>query len=310
MGVELSIISPVYRGKSLVEPLIQELNSALGGASKTFEIILVEDGCPENSWTEISRVAKMDSNIVGVKLSRNFGQHHAISAGLSIAKGEYVVVVDCDLQDDPSEILAMLNKSKKNADSIVLARRMNRKDGVLKRITSRWFHNILSFLSGLSLDPRVGNFGVYPKASIEAVLSMKDSIRYFPTMISWVGFQKIYHDIEHRSRFEGKSSYSFKRLLNLALDIILSYSDKPIRTVIYLGLGVSIASFGIAVYYFIGALSGLFEVTGFASIMVSIWFLSGMILFSMGVIGLYVGKAFEAAKGRPSFIIESLINND
>lgn len=307
MGPEISIVSPVYRAKVILPELLSEICAAVEPLNIEFEIILVEDGCPENSWEVVEKLKGEYPMLRAFKLSRNFGQHYAITAGISKAQGKYVVVMDCDLQDDPKMIPELISKSKENDDSIVLARRMNRQDGFIKRTISFLFHSMLSFLSGLQLDPRVGNFGVYPAKAINAILEMKDNIRYFPAMVVWVGFNRMYLDIKHRARFEGKSSYNFARLLSLAVDILLSFSDKPIRLVIYSGIITSMVSFILMFYYLISAYLGVFQVSGFASIMVSVWFLGGVLLLALGVIGMYVGKAFQAVKRRPTFIIERTI---
>jgi len=306
-NLQLSIVSPIYRAKATLRPLLEQIQESLESKSLSFEVILVEDGCPENSWDLIKALKPEFPFVRAFKLSRNFGQHYAITAGLKYASAEHVVVMDCDLQDDPKFIPELLKELESTESDLILARRMNRKDGLLKKLTSFAFHSLLSFLSGMKLDPRIGNFGVYKRRVIEAVLDMGDKIRYFPAMILWVGFKKTYLNIEHQARYEGRSSYNFKKLFALATDIILSYSDKPIRLVVGFGLVSSILSFLVMLVYFILALLGYFEVSGFASIMVSVWFLGAVIILSLGVMGMYIGKSFEAVKRRPVFIIEDEI---
>jgi len=300
--VEVSVVSPVYRAEGVVKKLVTELSSVLDPLGLSYEIILVEDASPDGSWDAIREIAAACPEIRAIKLSRNFGQHYAISAGLSRARGRRVVVMDCDLQDRPSEIPKMLAKADEGFD-IVLARRVVRKDGWLKRTGSRMFYGVFGWLTGVKQDPAIANFGVYSDKVIAAINGMPETIRYFPTMVRWVGFLAATVDVDHAGRDAGQSSYNLRRLLNLALDICLAYSDKPLRIVVGTGFIVSLVGSAFAAYTLVLALRGEIAVLGYASLIVSVWILSGLIIFIMGVVGLYVGKAFEGIKGRPAFIV-------
>lgn len=302
----LTVVSPVYRAVDSVPRLVSELRGVLGEAGASYEIILVEDGSPDESWSEIRKACAAYPEVIGIKLSRNFGQHYAISAGLSRARGKRVVVMDCDLQDKPLEIPRLLAKSEEGYD-VVLARRALRRDNWFKRTRSRIFYGLLGWLTGVKQDPAVANFGVYSDRVIAAINGMHETIRYFPTMVRWVGFRTTTVDVAHSEREQGKSSYSLRKLLNLALDICLAYSDKPLRIVVGTGFVVSFVGFAFAAYTALLALEGKIAVLGYASLIVSLWILSGLIIFIVGVVGLYVGKAFEGIKGRPPFIVSEEI---
>ena len=303
----ISIISPVYNAENIIEILVNRITENVEKITNDFEIILVEDDGPDNSWEVIEASAKKNEKIVGIKLSRNFGQHYAITAGLDSAKGEWIIVMDCDLQDKPEEIISLYNKAQEGYD-IVLARRHNRNDNFIKKTFSKLFYGVLGYLTGSNQDSSIANFGIYHRNVIEAVISMKESIRYFPTMIKWVGFNSTKLDVQHDSRLEGETSYNFKKLTNLALDIILAYSDKPIRLLIKFGIIVTSASFLIALYYAFRWISGEITIMGYTSLIISIWLLSGIIISTLGIIGLYVGKTFEGVKKRPIYIIKKIIN--
>ena len=302
----ISIVSPVYRAEKTIPVLIERIEESVQKITNDYEIILVEDGGPDNSWEVIQSCAKKNEKIVGIELSRNFGQHYAITAGLDHAKGEWVVVMDCDLQDQPEEIQKLYSKAQEGFD-VVLARRHERKDHFFKRFFSKAFYRSLGYLTGSEQDESVANFGIYNKKVVEAVCSMRESIRYFPTMVKWVGFRTTKVNVDHDSRLEGKSSYDFKRLLNLAMDIILAFSDKPIRLLIKFGLIISLLSVLVAVIYLIKWLKGDVVILGYTSLIVSIWLLSGVIISTLGIIGLYVGKTFEGVKQRPIYIIRKTI---
>lgn len=303
----LSIVSPVYRAENLLEELVSRIDNAVSKITSSYEIILVDDFSPDQSWNKIVEISKNNSNVRGFKLSKNFGQHYAITAGLNQVTGDYVVVLDCDLQDQPEEIEKLFNESQKGFD-IVLARRYERKDSLYKKTVSKLFYKTLSYLTGTKQDATVANFGIYSKQVINEVVKLEEKIKYFPTMVKWVGFSTSFVNVEHASRSEGKSNYNLKKLLNLALDIILAYSDKPLRLIIKFGLSIALISFAMVVYVLYEKVTGKVSVSGYASLIISIWFLSGCLLTTLGVVGLYIGKIFEGVKNRPSYIIEKTTN--
>lgn len=306
---KISIVSPVYKTEYIVDELVKRIVTEVTKITDDFEVILVDDGSPDNVWGKIEYHSKLDDRIKGIKLSRNFGQHYAITAGLDFATGDWVVVMDCDLQDQPEEIIKLFKKAQEGFD-IVLAQRENRKDNLLKKTYSKIFYRTLGYLTGSEQDETIANFGIYSKQVIEEINKMRESIRYFPTMVKWVGFKVAKVPVVHADRPEGKSSYNFKRMFNLALDIILAFSDKPLRLTIKFGLFISLIAIVMALYTLIKWLAGGITVIGYASLITSIWFLTGCILITLGVVGLYVGKTFEGVKNRPLYIIEKTTHDN
>ncbi|WP_103867187.1 glycosyltransferase family 2 protein [Aquimarina sp. I32.4] len=306
--MEISIISPVYLAQNLIDELVHRLENTLSSICNEYEIILIEDGSPDESWNAIENICKKNKNVLGLKLSRNFGQHYAITAGLANAKGKWVIVMDCDLQDQPEEIPKLLNKTKEGYD-IVYAKREIRQDNVIKKTSSKIFYKTFGYLTDSKQDASIANFGIYHKKVIQSILSMKDHVRFFPTMVQWVGFKSTKIYVEHNSRGEGKSSYSWRKLINLAIDNIIAFSDKPLRLTIRLGLSIALLSFFSGLLYLYKYLNGEIKVLGFASIVISIWFLSGLIIFILGIIGVYLGKTFDRVKQRPTYIISKKINS-
>ena len=272
-------------------------------ADQNFEIILVDDASPDSSWREIERLASIYPEIRGIKLSRNFGQHYAITAGLDHAKGEWIVVMDCDLQDRPEEIPNLYQKAQEGFE-VVLASRENRQDGFFKKLSSKLFYRILAWLTGSEQDEKTANFGIYHRKVIQELIKMRESIRYFPAMVKWVGFRQTSIPVIHVENGQRKSSYTLKKLFNLALDIMLAYSDKPIRLTVKLGLLVALTGFLFALYTLYQYLNGDIIVAGYASLIISIWVLTGFILVTLGMVGLYVGKTFQGVKERPIYIVE------
>jgi dolichol-phosphate mannosyltransferase len=302
----LSIISPVYNAQSVLPELISRIKAAVARLTVDLEIILVDDASPDDSWLEIERLASIHPEIKGIKLSRNFGQHYAITAGLDAAEGEWVLVMDCDLQDRPEEIPALYHKALEGFD-VVLARRASRQDGFIKRLSSKLFYRTLAWLTGSKQDESISNFGIYHRKVIREICGLRESIRYFPTMVKWVGFRQTTIDVTHAPRENGKSNYNFKRLFDLALDIMLAYSDKPIRLTVKFGLLVAATGFVFALYTLYRYLHGDIIVAGYASLIISLWLLSGFILITLGMVGLYVGKTFEGVKNRPIYIVEKRV---
>jgi len=303
----ISIVSPVYQGEKIVSELIRQLHIHLQEITDNYEIILVNDASPDDSWNVIAVESAKDKRVKGINLSRNFGQHNAITAGLSFAKGDWIVVMDCDLQDRPDEIPNLYRKAQEGYDS-VFAQRIQRQDVFLKRFFSKMFYSLFSYLTETKQDPSVANFGIYNRKVIDAVLSMKDYIRFFPTMVQWVGFRKFYLPVQHDDRYEGKTSYNFKRLIQLALNNIIAFSDKPLRLTVKMGFVISFFSFMLALYNVFARYTGIISVEGFTTTVFSIWFVGGLTLAILGIVGLYVGKTFEKVKDRPAYIVQNHIN--
>lgn len=301
--MKLSIVSPVYRAERIVDELVRRIKIAADQLTTDYEIILVEDCGPDNSWAQIEKNAATDKRIKGIKLSRNFGQHHAITAGLDACSGEWVVVMDCDLQDRPEEIIPLYQKAMEGYD-IVFARRVNRQDSFMKKQTSNLFYKVFSYLSGIPQDGTIANFGIYSKKVITSINSMREPMRAFSPMARWVGFNKVALDVNHDERFEGSSSYNWAKLINLALDIALAYSDKPLRVVVKTGFVISSLAILYAVLNLYLYFTGVIHVTGYASLIISIWFFSGLIIFILGIVGLYIGKTFDGIKNRPLYLVD------
>ena len=299
----ISIVSPVYRAEKILPILVSEINLVMERIGEDYEIILVDDRSPDNSWEVMKMLSNQNFKIKSIRLSRNFGQHSAIFAGLTRAKGDWVVVMDCDMQDQPKEIAKLYKKALEGYD-IVLGQRENRKDKFLKKLTSKLFYKVFNYLSGANFDNNVANFGIYHQKTIKSILDMGDYVKFFSLFINWIGFKSVSIPIEHGEREEGKSTYSVGRLFKQAFNVIISFSDKPLRLFINFGLSISVLSFIVGIYYLYLALTGKIAQPGFSSLILSIWFLSGIIISGIGIVGVYLGKTFDQAKGRPTFIID------
>ncbi|MCF7568966.1 glycosyltransferase family 2 protein [Sabulilitoribacter arenilitoris] len=305
----ISFVSPVYKAEKILDELVFEIQKVMNNIDEPFEVILIDDRSPDNSWEVMQKISKQNSRVKSVRLSRNFGQHSAIMAGLSQAKGEWVVVLDCDLQDQPKEIVKLYGKAKEGYD-IVLAKRFDRKDTFFKKFFSKFFSKIYRYLTDVNLDNSVANFGIYNFKVIDSVLNMNDYIKSFPLFVNWVGFKSTSIVVEHGERVSGKSSYTYSKLLRLAFNTIISFSNKPLKLFVKFGLVISLLSFLFGIFTLYKYLKGEITVLGYSSLIVSIWFLSGMIMTIIGVVGIYIGKIFDQSKNRESFIIDKIVTNE
>lgn len=307
MSALISIVSPVYKAETIISELARRIVESISSVTSNFELILVCDGSPDDSWQEIIKACHSDKRIKGINLTRNFGQDYAIEAGISAAQGEWVVVMDCDLQDDPFDIPNLYAKALEGYD-IVFALRKERKDSFLKKLSSKAFYSVFNYLTDTKQDSRIGNFGIFHSKVIHCMAQMHDSVRNFTTMIHWTGFSIGYVDISRERRFDGRSAYSLTKLFSYSKDIIVAFSNKPLTLMIKLGFLLSLISFFVGGYYFVQYMRGITDVNGYTSLIVSLWFLAGLIIMFMGVLGLYLGKIFDNTKQRPHFVISEKVN--
>ncbi|HCS12715.1 MAG: glycosyltransferase [Zetaproteobacteria bacterium CG06_land_8_20_14_3_00_59_53] len=298
----ISVIIPVYKAEDCLHELYRRLVPALEGVSKDFEIVMVEDCGGDRSWDIIGELAKADTRVRGIQFSRNFGQHYGITAGLDYCTGDWAVVMDCDLQDAPEAIPELYAKAQEGFD-VVLARRIMRKDGLRKTLGSRLFYKLFAYLADMDYDPEVGNFRIISRKVIDGCCSMRENLRFFGGMIDWLGFPTAKIDSEHGERFAGETSYTFASLLKLASNTIIAYSDKPLRLSVQFGFALAglafVAGIGLLIYASIYHV----PIMGWSSLIVSLYFIGGVIIANLGIIGIYLGKTFDESKKRPLYVV-------
>ena len=298
----ISIVIPLFQSEDLLDELFLRLSNVLETLTNwEYEIIVVDDGSKDSTWRKITEIANSNLNLRGVKFSRNFGQHNAIIAGLERCRGEWIIVMDCDLQDRPEEIPNLINKTREGFD-IVLAQRIIRKDKFFKRITSKLFYKFFASISGLKFEAGVGNFGIYHKNVIKAILQYQENFRPFPIIVKVVGFKRAAIEVEHGKRFSGKSNYNNFGLLKGAFNAIIYYSHRPIWLFLIIGLGsLSFILFLILAIYFLA-----FQILVKDLVLILIVLMS-ILSLNASLIGVYVSRIFIESKNRPLFIIEKEI---
>lgn len=307
--VMFSVVIPEYRGEKMVPALVERLKASMETITNSYEIILVNDYSPDDTWNAILRESEKDKRVKGINLSRNFGQHNAITAGSSFVKGEWIIVMDCDLQDRPEEIPRLYEKALEGYD-IVYAQRIERQDKLLKRLSSSLFHAAFNFLSGANTDKSISNFGIYRKEVIEGYVQMPEQFRGFGSLVRYLGFKSTAIPVEHAKRLEGKSSYSLQRLFKQAFSSIISNTNKPLKIMIGMGFFIAAISMMVALYNIIARFCGIIRVPGFTTTVFSIWFVGGLIMMQLGVLGVYIGRIFDQVKGRPIFVVRDKVNVD
>ena len=305
----ISVVIPVYRAESCLEELYRRLKAALEPLTADFEIMLVEDCGGDRSWPLIVELAQRDPRVKGIQFSRNFGQHYGITAGLDRCNGDWVVVMDCDLQDRPEEIPRLYAKAQEGHE-IVVARRGKRSDPLLKRFSSWLYYSVFSWLADMDYDPQAGNFRILSRKVINNYRNMRERSRFFGSLINWMGFPFTSIDVQHDERFAGDSSYTFGKLWQLGAETIIAYSDKPLRIAVRLGFFIATCAFLYGIYILFRALFHGSPVTGWSSLIVSIYFMGGVIVAILGILGIYLGKTYDETKCRPLYVINHTTFDD
>lgn len=303
----ISVIIPVYGCSNNLKLLCERLVKTLNSLDQKYEIIMINDASPDNSWEIINDLAQDNPRIKGLNLSRNFGQHHAITAGLDFSNGDWVVVMDCDLQDPPEEIIKLYNKAQEGYD-IVFGRRVLRKDSFLKKLGSTVYYKIFNYFTESNVDHRIANFSIISSNVLNQLRKLKEQNRSYPLFTNWLGFNRTVIDIEHDARESGKSSYTLKKLIKLAVDSIISQSNKPLRLSIKFGFLLAFLSVSYSLYLMMRYFVYGTPVEGWTSVIVSIYFIGGLLFANMGILGLYIGKVFDQTKNRPLYIIGQTVN--
>ncbi len=301
--IHISVVTPVYGCSTSLEKLYERLVATLTQITEDFEIIMVNDGSPDNAWETIRKLAQKDNRVKGINFSRNFGQHRAITAGLDYAGGKWVVVMDCDLQDQPEEIIKLYTKAQEGFD-VVFGKRYQRKDSAFKRFSSNIFYKILDYFTDSKIDSSIANFSIISSNVVNELRKLQEQNRLYPLFVNWVGFKRADINIEHANRDEGKSSYTLSKLINLAIDGIVSQSNKPLKMAIKFGFLISFFSLMYAAWLIVRFYIFSVPVEGWTSVMVSIYFIGGLLFANMGLLGLYIGKTFDETKNRSLYVVQ------
>jgi polyisoprenyl-phosphate glycosyltransferase len=299
---ELSVVIPVYNEEENLAVLYSRLVAVLDAEHIDFEIVFVDDGSHDDSLHRLRELEATEKRVVLIELARNFGHQVAITAGLDFARGKAIAVMDADLQDPPEVLPEFLAKWREGHD-VVYAIREKRKESWLKRICYAAFYRVLRRVADIDIPLDAGDFCVMDRRIVDLLKSMPERSRFIRGIRSWVGLNQVGLPFERHARHAGTTKYSVSRLMLLALDGLISFSFVPLRIITVIGLIVSFLSLLMAVFFFVKKLIYGLSPPGFASIITSIFFLAGVQLITLGVIGEYVGRIFEEAKRRPIYVL-------
>lgn len=310
MTKKLGIVITAYNAEQTIVKLLKTITLEVEKLTGQYEIIVVDDFSNDNTWTEIIKLCESNNRVKGIKLVRNFGQHNAITAGLRFVNSEFVILMDGDFQDDPRSIPTLYNAMLNTDKDIIYGLRESRNDQKYKILSSKLFYSLFTKISGIRTNSQVGTFRIMKKLVVDEFLKFGERNKYLGGIFYWMGFESAEIPIMHNERMYGRSNYNLGKLVKMAVVGIVSFSNKPLNFAIYLGLVTSFASLCGAVYYTIRKVFYGISVTGYSSIIVSLFLIGGMILFVLGIIGQYLGQIYEQTKGRPEFIIRETRNID
>ncbi|MCC7125115.1 MAG: glycosyltransferase family 2 protein [Acidobacteria bacterium] len=300
----LAVVIPVYQAEASLRPLSDELIPALSSLGVDWTVWFIDDGSTDGSWAEVERLVSDEPRYRGVRLIRNFGEHVAITAGLDRVEADYVVIMACDQQDDPSAIAAMLGAARGGAD-LVLVRRMQRRDAFVKRLLARLFYAFISLLFSIDYDYRVGNFRLLTRRAVEYFRKHRERMRNVNAIMALMGVRTAYVDVPHRARRHGRSSYTLMRSARMAASVVIGYSDIPLVVSGAIGIVLMAAAALWSIAVAIGLAGPASDVRIAIAAVAGV---GGLILLNLGIVGAYLGRAAREAKERPMYFVGDTLN--
>lgn len=308
--IELSVIVPVYNEQEVLPTLFERLHNALKSLPMSYEVIFIDDGSVDDSLKILESFCLKGKQFKTISFSRNFGHQLAVSAGLDLAFGEAVVIIDADLQDPP-ELIANLVKKWQEGYKVVYTIRKKRKENLFKRVAYKIYYQLLHKLADINIPLDSGDFCLMDQKVVKLIRSLPERTRFIRGLRSWVGFKQIGIEYERDKRFAGKPKYTFSKLLTLALDGIISFSGAPLRLAVFFGFIVSSLSLAYGIYIIASRLlSTANQIPGWASLLTAVMFLGGIQLVIVGLVGEYITRIFNEVKGRPLYIVDKIIGFD
>jgi polyisoprenyl-phosphate glycosyltransferase len=301
--IDLSVVIPVYGCDSCLRTLRDRLEEAIRPITDSFELVFVDDRSPDASWDVLRQLARESPSVRLLRLSRNFGQHAAITAGLEAATGRWTVVMDCDLQDPPEAIPRLYAKAREGFD-IVLARRTRRRQQWFRRLAGSVYYRFRNMLVKSDMYVNYTQFSILSRKVVDAFLKLRDKDRQYLLIVQWLGFERADIEVEPQERHAGRSSYRFGALLRVAVDGMFFQSTVLLRWIVYAGFMLAAGGIALAAYATVVFALGRPHPDWLALSMAAL-LLSGFIVVSTGVTGLYVGKVFDQVKGRPLFVVDT-----
>jgi len=309
MSSHISVITPVYGCKNCLKFLYESLVTNLSLMTNSFEIIMVNDSSPDGAWEIIVELARKDSRVKGINLTRNFGQHYAISAGLDYASGDWIVIMDCDLQDNPEEIPKLYEKAKEGFDIVVGVSEYRATKNILYNLIKSAYYKLQDYFLKNEYETINFSFVMLSKNVRDNFIRLREQTRHVSVLLRLIVGNNIAKvNVSHQERVIGKSSYTLRKKINLAIDGIVSYSLDLLKIAIFMGFLISLFAFLFAFYIIYRTFLTVSPLPGWASIIVSILFSTGILLMMLGILGIYMEKIFLDVKGRPLYFVKESVN--
>lgn len=302
---KLSVVVPVYNDQEVLDELLKRLTPAVTAICQNYEVILIDDGSRDKSWAKIEELRQQYENIVAVKLARNFGQQNAIAAGLDQATGDVIVLMDSDLQDRPEDIHVLVNALFEHNSTMAIAQWESRKDSFFKVFVSRLFFFVSDHMTEIHVKPRLGIFRAMRSSVVRELKKFPETTATTVSLLYYIGHGYVAVPLKRDARFAGKSGYNIKKMLQLTLARLLSFSMLPLRFTTYTGLGLALMSFLLAIFWIIRKLI-MGAPTGWTSLIVVTLFLFGLNFAFLGILGEYIGKVFVEVKRRPKYVVDRI----
>lgn len=298
---------PVYGCRAALPEMYQRLSESMRNISCDYEILFIDDCCPQDSWSVIREICEKDKHVIGIRFTRNFGQHSAIRAGLQKARGNWTAIMDCDLQDRPEDLLLFYEKAREGY-SAVIKKRKSRKETPLTIIFSTLFYRVYNYFTDGTYDGELSSFCLLKKEVVEQLCKCKEQNCDVIMLVKWLGYKTATVQLDDEERYEGKSSYSFSKKVRMAFELITEHSNRPLLFSVKCGLVISVVSMVFILYLIIRwAVLGDFSM-GWPSLIASVFLMGGLILSAIGIVGLYIGNIFNEVKERPIFVIQEMLN--
>jgi glycosyltransferase involved in cell wall biosynthesis len=302
---DISIVVPVFNESGIIQELIKRIKLNVVRISKDYEIIIVDDGSLDSTWDEILNESKQEVRVKGIKLSRNFGHHNALTAGINHASGEWVIIMDGDLQDRPEVIPELYQKTKEGFD-VVFVSRQNRPEKFYYIAIQKIFYLILRNLSGVKFNSKQANFSIINKKVVEAYKQFPEAARFYASTIYWLGFSRSEIIADHGTRFNGKPSYTFRKRIRLAYEIIVTFSERVLQAAIIIASFASLSSILLSLKIVMRGFGSGNAIETMVILATVSLILLGILIFLFGIIGLYIGQIFIQVKNRPLYVVDSL----
>jgi dolichol-phosphate mannosyltransferase len=303
----LSIVIPCFNEEGCLAELHQRLStSARAAVGEDYELVLVNDGSRDGSWTAMQRMAEADGNLVAIDLSRNHGHQLALTAGLDLCRGQRILIIDADLQDPPELLGPMLQTMRESgADVVYGVRRSRAGETVFKRATAHGFYRLLSRATEVDIPLDAGDFRLMSRRALDALLAMPEQARFIRGMVAWIGFKQVPFAYDRQKRFAGETKYPLRKMMRFAFDALTGFSSAPLKLASHAGLWLSAGSALLVVYIAYAWLSGR-SIQGWTSLMLVVVILGAIQMFVLALMGEYIGRLYNESKRRPLYIVQDI----